>query len=257
MYTRIRNSFSFLIFLLILSLPLVSNAQVTTTTMRVSVSTPAGGPATDARVSITDNRTGATRSIAVTSAGTVSVTGLRIGGPYSVKASSIGYSDQTVTDVYVRLGDTFSLPMTLGESSMEEVIVTSAAVMTQQLALGPASTYNLQDLQDYPAINRDIRDVIRFDPRIYQDAAFVGAIQCAGANPRFNSMTVDGVRMNDNFGLNSNGYPTTRQPFPFDAIQQVSVELAPFDVQYGGFTGCNINAVTKSGANDFFGSSIF
>ena len=140
---------------------------------------------------------------------------------------------------------------------MEEVIVTSAAIQTMQVALGPASTYNLEDLQDYPAINRDIRDVIRFDPRIYQDAGFVGAIQCAGANPRFNSMTVDGVRMNDNFGLNSNGYPTTRQPFPFDAIQQVSVELAPFDVQYGGFTGCNINAVTKSGGNEFFGSVFF
>jgi len=70
-------------------------------------------------------------------------------------------------------------------------------------------------------------------------------------------MTVDGVRMNDNFGLNSNGYPTTRQPFPFDAIQQVSVELAPFDVQYGGFTGCNINAVTKSGGNEIFGSFFY
>lgn len=219
--------------------------------------TPNGMPSTDANVSVTDNRTGGTRTVAVTSAGSITVTGLRIGGPYTVKASAIGYSDQTVTDVFVRLGDTFALPMTLGESDMEEVIVTSAAVLTAQLALGPASTFSLEDLQDYPAINRDIRDVIRFDPRIYQDSAFVGAIQCAGANPRFNSMTVDGVRMNDNFGLNSNGYPTTRQPFPFDAIQQVSVELAPFDVQYGGFTGCNINAVTKSGENEFFGSVFY
>ena len=79
-------------------------------------------------------------------------------------------------------------------------------------------------LQDYPAINRDIRDVIRFDPRIYQDAAFVGAIHCAGASPRFNSLTVDGVRMNDAFGLNSNGYPTERMPFSYDAINQVAVE---------------------------------
>lgn len=257
MYTRIRTSFAFLIFLLILLVPAAAIAQVTTSAMRVSVATPSGTPATDARVSVTDTRTGSTRTVQVTAAGSATVTGLRIGGPYTVKASAIGYSDQTVTDVYVRLGDTFALPMSLGESDMEEVIVTSAAVQTQQLALGPASTFNIEDLQDYPAINRDIRDVIRFDPRIYQDAAFVGAIMCAGANPRFNSMTVDGVRMNDNFGLNSNGYPTTRQPFPFDAIQQVSVELAPFDVQYGGFTGCNINAVTKSGGNEFFGSVFF
>ncbi len=257
MYTRTRNSFAFLLFLLILTLPLVATAQVTTSSMRVSVTSPNGMPSTDAKVSVTDTRTGSTRTVAVTSAGSITVTGLRIGGPYTVKASAMGYSDQTVTDVFVRLGDTFFLPMSLGLADMEEVIVTSAAVMTQQIALGPASTFNIEDLQDYPAINRDIRDVIRFDPRIYQDAAFVGGIQCAGASPRFNSMTVDGVRMNDNFGLNSNGYPTTRQPFPYDAIQQVSVELAPFDVQYGGFTGCNINAVTKSGGNEFFGSVFY
>jgi len=240
MYTRTRNSLAFLLFLMFLAIPIAATAQVTTSAMRVTVTTPGGAPATEANVSVTDTRTGATRTVSVTSAGTVAVTGLRIGGPYTVKASAIGYSE-----------------MSLGESAMEEVIVTSAAVMSQQVALGPASTFGIQDLQDYPAINRDIRDVIRFDPRIYQDAAFVGAIQCAGASPRFNSMTVDGVRMNDNFGLNSNGYPTTRQPFPFDAIQQVSVELAPYDVQYGGFTGCNINAVTKSGANEFFGSFFY
>jgi len=257
MYTRTRNSFAFLLFLLILTLPLAATAHVTTSAMRVSVATPSGTPATEATVSVTDTRTGSTRSLKVSSAGIASVTGLRVGGPYTVKANAIGYSSQTVTDIFVRLGDTFALPMSLGESTMEEVIVTSAAVMSQQVALGPSSSFDLQDLQDYPAINRDIRDVIRFDPRIYQDAADVGGIQCAGANPRFNSMTVDGVRMNDNFGLNRNGYPTTRQPFPFDAIQQVSVELAPYDVQYGGFTGCNINAVTKSGGNEFFGSFFY
>jgi hypothetical protein len=257
MYTRIRNSCAFLLFLLILTVPMTALAQQTTSALRVSVSTPNGMPSTDANVIVTDTRTGSSRSAAVTSAGSATLTGLRIGGPYTVQANAMGYSPQTVTDVFVRLGDTFQLPMTLGLSDMEEVIVTSAAVTTTQTALGPASTYNIEDLQDYPAINRDIRDVIRFDPRIYQDAAFAGGIQCAGASPRYNSLTVDGVRMNDNFGLNSNGYPTTRQPFPFDAIQQVSVELAPFDVQYGGFTGCNINAVTKSGGNDWFGSAFY
>lgn len=70
-------------------------------------------------------------------------------------------------------------------------------------------------------------------------------------------MTVDGVRMNDNFGLNSNGYPTERMPFSYDAIEQVAVEFAPFDVQYGGFTACNINAVTKSGSNEFHGGVFY
>ncbi|NIP17428.1 MAG: TonB-dependent receptor, partial [Xanthomonadales bacterium] len=180
-----------------------------------------------------------------------------VGGPYTVQVSSDAHGDMTVSDIYTRLGDTYSLPLNLGASTMEEVVVTATMVQTEILALGPASSFGLEDLEDYPAINRDIRDVIRFDPRIYQDQAFVGAIQCGGANPRYNSLTVDGVRMNDGFGLNSNGYPTQRQPFPYDSIQEVAVELAPFDVQYGGFTACNINAVTKSGENEFYGSAFY
>jgi hypothetical protein len=257
MYTKLRTSIAFMALALLLAAPMTVLAQSTTSAMRVTVVTPNGEPSTDATVNVTDTRTGSTRSVQVTSAGSATVTGLRIGGPYTVNARATDYTSQTVTDIFVQLGETYFLPMTLGQTGMEEVIVTSSAVQTQQLALGPSSTYNIEDLEDYPAINRDIRDVVRFDPRIYQDDAFVGAIQCAGASPRFNSLTVDGVRMNDSFGLNSNGYPTERQPFPYDAIQQVSVELAPYDVQYGGFTGCNINAVTKSGGNDFFGSLWF
>ena len=86
------------------------------------------------------------------------------------------------------------------------------------VATGPSSTFSIDDLQSAPAVNRDIKDLVRLDPRIYVDEADGDAIQCAGSNPRFNSLTVDGVRMNDNFGLNSNGYPTERIPFSFDAI---------------------------------------
>jgi outer membrane receptor for ferrienterochelin and colicin len=163
----------------------------------------------------------------------------------------------TVSDIFINLGDTYVLPLALGASTLEEVIITATQVSTMQLALGPSSTFGLADLQDSPAINRDIRDVIRFDPRIVLDSGYESGIQCAGANPRFNSLTVDGVRMNDNFGLNNNGYPTARQPFAYDSIEEVAVELAPFDVFYGGFTACNINAVTKSGGNEFHGSAFY
>jgi len=126
-----------------------------------------------------------------------------------------------------------------------------------QTAIGPNAVFTAEDLQNAPAINRDIRDVIAIDPRIYVDEAFVDAVQCGGASPRFNSLTVDGVRLNDNFGLNSSGYPTERMPFSYDAIQQVAVELAPFDVEYGNFTACNINAVTKSGGNTLSGGFFY
>ena len=100
-----------------------------------------------------------------------------------------------------------------------------------------------------PSMNRSITDVVRADPRVFVDESRNDSINCAGGSPRFNSLTLDGISMNDMFGLNSNGYPTERMPFSYDAIQEVAVELAPYDVQYGGFTACNINAVTKSGSN--------
>ena len=105
----------------------------------------------------------------------MTASGLRVGGPYTVSVSSDALGDMTVSDIFTRLGDTFSSPLSLGASTMEEVVVTSAMVRTQNLALGPSSSIGLEDLQDFPAINRDIRDIIRHDPRIYQDQGFEAA----------------------------------------------------------------------------------
>lgn len=243
--------------IVLLALPFAALAQETSSSLRVNTYGEDGNPIGGIGVRVTDTRTGSTRTGTTGTGGNVTFSGLNVGGPYTVNITSDTYDWQTVTDINLRLGDTFLLPISMTDLDLEVVVVTATQVQTAQQALGPASTFSLEDLQDYPAINRDIRDVIRADPRIYQDAAFVGAIQCAGSHPRFNSLTVDGVRMNDNFGLNSNGYPTERQPFPYDSLQEVSVELAPFDVHYGGFTACNINAVTKSGGNELSGSAFY
>jgi len=258
MYNRIRLCFSALAVLLVLMIPVAAMAQETTSAIRVSVFGPDAAPLENVDVTITDTRTGSTRTTQSNASGLVFVRGLQVGGPYTVVASTGSYANQTVTDVDLRLGDTYSLILQLGADVMEEVVVTAQEIQTEQVAMGPSSVFGLQDLEEMPHINRDLRDIIRNDPRIYIDPAFAGgAVQCAGANPRFNSLTVDGVRMNDLFGLNSNGYPTERQPFSYDSIEQVAVELAPFDVFYGQFTACNINAVTKSGSNEWHGSAFY
>jgi hypothetical protein len=258
MNNRFRLCLSALAVLLVLIIPVAAMAQETTSAVRVSVFGPDASPLEGVDVTITDTRTGSTRTTQSNASGLVFVRGLPVGGPYTVVASTGSYSNQTVTDVDLRLGDTYSLILQLGADVMEEVVVTAQEVSSEQVALGPAQVFGLKDLQEMPHINRDLRDVIRNDPRIYIDPAFAGgAVQCAGANPRFNSLTVDGVRMTDLFGLNSNGYPTTRQPFSYDSIEQVAVELAPFDVFYGQFTACNINAVTKSGSNEWHGSAFY
>ncbi len=243
--------------LVIAMAPVAGFTQETTAGMRGTVSTPDGTPATGVQVVVTDTRTGNSRTTSTGSNGVFQLSGLRVGGPYNVRITSDRYSDQTVSELFLNLGETYTFDVSLRDVAMEEIVVTASALQFVDVAVGPSSTFDLNDLTATPAVNRDIRDMIRIDPRIYIDEAFVDSINCAGANPRFNSLTVDGVRLNDAFGLNSNGYPTERMPFSFDAIQQVAVELAPFDVEYGGFTACNINAVTKSGTNEFHGSVFY
>nr|WP_136250398.1 TonB-dependent receptor [Ningiella ruwaisensis] len=234
-------------------------AQETSSAMQGRITTPAGTPAAGTTITVIHVPSGTSREVVVNEAGNFTLRGLRVGGPYRIIIDSDAYQDTTVDGVFISLGEAFDVNLQLeADSDVETIAVSASAISTGYFgATGPTSIFTLDDLENMPAINRDINDIIRADPRIYIDESFNDAIRCGGASPRFNSLTLDGVRLNDNFGLNSNGYPTERMPFSFDAIQEVAVELAPFDVQYGGFTACNINAVTKSGTNEIKGGAFF
>lgn len=240
-----------------LSMSVPAVAQETSSSIRGQVVDPSGSPVSGQSVVIMNTTTGLTRTVETSQNGTFSVRGLSVGGPYTVTVDSNSYTDAKVEGVFLTLGGAYTVNVALTNDNVEEIVVSAQSLEGASVAIGPNATYNLADLQTSPAINRDIKDIIRQDPRVYVDVNNSGAIQCNGANPRFNSLTVDGVGLNDNFGLNSNGYPTERVPFSFDAINQVAVEMAPFDVEYGQFTACNVNAVTKSGSNEFFGSAFF
>jgi len=234
-------------------------AQQTTSDIRGVVTDEAGNPIAGASVVVTDVLTGTTRRVSTDATGRFGAQNLDTSGDYTVTATAAGFQGQGVENVRLSLGDTsvvsFALPR--AGASGDEVVVVATRSAVAEVALGPNSTFDFDDLQSGPAASRDIKDIVRIDPRIFIDESFGNGLQCAGASPRFNSLTVDGIKLNDNFGLNANGYPTERLPFPFDSINQVAVELAPFDVEYGGFTGCNINAVTRSGSNEFHGSGWF
>jgi len=235
-------------------------AQETSSSIRGNVVSQSGTAMAGVEVTITHVPSGTTRTVATSDSGGFYVRGLKVGGPYIVKtADGAAFVANDITDLYLQLGKPANVQLVAAASGtdLEEIVVTGRAVAPVQTATGPSATFSAADLENSPAINRDIKDIIRLDPRIYINEANADGVQCAGANPRFNSLTVDGVGLNDNFGLNSNGFPTERLPFPYDAIQQVAVELAPFDVEYGAFTACNINAVTKSGSNEFHGSLFF
>ena len=243
--------------LALMALALNAFALETSSAIRGVVLDQAGNAVSGATVTVRNESTSLTRSVETDASGTYSIRNLQISDDYSVTATS-GSGVAKAEDVVLSLGKVTALDLVLEGASLEEVVVTAQRI-TDQVAVGPSATFGLRELETAPAINRNLADVLRIDPRIYVDESRgdINAIQCGGKNSRFNSLTLDGVRMNDSFGLNSNGYPTERMPFSYDAINQVSVELAPFDAQYGGFTACNINAVTKSGGNEFFGSVFY
>ena len=235
-------------------------SQETSSAVRGIVSDRSGKPISGSTILVRNEDTGLARTGSTNEKGEFSFRNLPVGDDYSVSVTGAGYSGRTMEHLSLNLGQTTDLNLTLLSSAqMEEVLVVAEAPGVSQVAVGPGATFSLEQLETSPAINRNIADVLRADARIYVDESRgdINAVQCGGKNSRFNSLTVDGVRMNDSFGLNSNGYPTERMPFSYDAISQVSVELAPFDVEYGGFTACNINAVTKSGGSRFGGSLFF
>lgn len=245
-----------------LSMAGTAQAQVTTSGVSGQVTDGSGAPVAGITVTITDPATGLTRDTVTGPTGTYSIRRLPVATEYAVTADSSAFQGQTFEDVALRLGGVteVNFVMTADDArTLDTIVVTSTANAAAALAVGPNAAFNLETLQNAPTINRNITDVLRLDPRVYVDESRgdINPVQCAGKNPRFNSLTLDGVRLNDGFGLNSNGYPTERQPFPYDAIEQVAIELAPFDVEYGGFTACNINAVTKSGSNEFHGVAFY
>jgi hypothetical protein len=228
----------------VLLLPLLAQAQDTASAMRGRVLDESGNPLGGASVVVLDMRTGNDRSFQTNASGTFLATNLPVGGPYRVTVNGT----QSVDVASIGLGDTYNLTISMGEE-IEEIVTFGQQSQMVETAPGPSATFSFEDMDSAVAFNRDIKDVYAIDPRLNLDGF---QINCAGKHPRFNSITLDGVSHNDRFGLNTNGYSTaTGMPFPYDAIEQVSVELAPFDTNYGGFSACNVNAVTKSGSNEW------
>lgn len=236
--------------MMLLAVPVASNAQETTSDIRGKVLDQSGAPVAGAVVVVQDTRGGVTRSYTTNNSGLFLATRLLPGGPYRVTVNDV----KSVAIASLGLGDTYNLTINLQqEEAIEEIIAIGQAADFVEVASGPSATFNIDDIDSSVAFSRDIADVYEMDPRLMVDNDEDGfGLNCAGKHPRFNMVTLDGVSQTDRFGLNENGYSTAvGQPFPFDAVETVAVELAPFDVSYSGFSACNINAVTKSGTNEW------
>ncbi len=249
--------------IMMLAAPVAGNAQETTSTIRGTVSAPDGSRASGDTVTITDTRTGTTRTVSTNDKGAFAVRGLAVGGPYTIRVHSLQYQDALVTDVFTNLSAAASFSLVLGaDSQIEEIVVTAKQVAIASLAIGPGTSFSLQDIEEMPSIARQVRDVIRIDPRVSLGRANNGAgsgVNCLGGAPRSNAFTIDGSLAGDGFGLNEGTGTSARFsfPIPFDMVASTSVEFAPLDVQYSQFTGCAINVVTRQGSNEFHGSAFY
>jgi hypothetical protein len=238
-------------------------AQQIVTDIEGRVADDAGNPIAGASVTVTNTATNATVTITTGSDGSFRVSALPPGGPYEVTANAGGFEGQTVQNVFTALGrpTNFSFALTSTEAGATDgvIIVSGARAGVSQVAVGPGQAFGANVLGNFPSITRDIRDIIRLDPRVsleFNGTEGFDRISCLGGNDRANTFTVDGIVQADVFGLNGTPFAARNSlPLPFDAIGQTSVEFAPFDVEYSDFTGCLINVVTKGGSNEFSGSA--
>jgi outer membrane receptor for ferrienterochelin and colicin len=233
-------------------------AQETTGGIRGSVWDAQGAPVANATVVVTHAPSG-TRATVVTDAdGSYNARNLRVGGPYEVAVTSAA---GTATDILpsIGIGNPADLDLFVGAdtgNTLEDVIVTGQA-NPAGLITSPRSTFSEEQIDTLPSISRDIRDFVRTSPFATTDASNNDALSIGGQNNRFNAFLVDGIRQSDDFGLQASGFPTQRSPISISALEAVSVEVAPYDVQYGTFTGGVVNSVTKSGGNDFHGEVFY
>lgn len=240
-----------------LAIPAAASAQETTSSIRGTVSA-GGAPVAGAQVIVTNVPSGSRATTTTDDSGSFFVTGLRVGGPYTVSVSSPSGSTD-VTEIFTEIGQPYDVPIDLASSGTDIVVTAASIARAGTVSQGPATVLTSKDIANIATTNRDIRDLARRDPFARLDDTPGGgrAVSFAGQNPRFNKFSVDGVPITDNFGLNPDGLPSRRSPIPLDAIGQFQTKVAPYDVREGNFQGGAINIILRSGGNDFQGTGFY
>jgi len=244
-----------LVIVTIVGITFGANAQVTTSSMTGTIRD-AKGALPGASVKATHTPTGTVYSVSTNNDGRFNMANMRVGGPYTVEISFVGYNPQKITDIQLKLGEPFALNLTLSDNSsvLQDVVVTGKKdPLLNSKRTGAATTVSKEQIQNLPTLSRSINDFTRLTPQANGNSF-------AGSNSKYNSLTIDGAVNNDVFGLTSSGLPggqANTQPISLDAIQEIQVVLAPYDITYGNFTGGGINAVTRSGSNTVEGSAWF
>ena len=185
--------------------------------------------------------------------GRFNIPNMRVGGPYLIDVTYVGYKSESFSNVMLKLGEPYVLNilLTVSGRELQEVVITAQNPNSVLNANRTGATTNLgrAQIQNVPTISRSVNDLTKFTPQA--NGASIG-----GGNYRQNNFTVDGSDFNNQFGIGSN-LPAGGSPISIDALEEISVNVAPYDVRMSGFVGSAINAVTRSGRNNFFGNAYF
>ena len=227
-------------------------AQVTTSNIKGLVLDESNQPLPGANIVATHTPTGTVDGASTNIDGRYNMLNMRVGGPYNVTVSYVGYKEQSFSDVYLSLGNTFNLDVTLSPDveQLDAVVITGTTQGTfNNDRTGAETSVGRREITRLPTISRSAADFTRLEPSASGNSF-------GGRNDQFNNFSLDGAVFNNPFGLDAAtpGGQTDAQPISLDAIEQIQVSIAPYDVTQSGFTGAAVNAVTKSGTNEFHGT---
>ncbi len=244
-----------LILVLAIIATFTATAQSTTASLQGFVTDDNGKPLAGATVVATHLPTETIYGTITDKSGAYHLQGLRVGAPYKVEFSYVGYKDKMYSDIALSLGEKRHLDALLSDTQAIDAVVVSVDAFAES-KMGAGEVFHRELIERTPTVSRSIDDITRLAPQAMVSKD--GGISIAGMNSRYNSFQIDGTASNDMYGLTStgtNGGLAGANPIPLDAISDIQVVTAPFDVRQGGFSGGGINAVTKSGTNTFSGTA--
>ncbi|WP_276389854.1 TonB-dependent receptor [Eudoraea chungangensis] len=232
-------------------------AQVTTSNIRGAIVDDQGIPLLGANIVAIHMPTGTKHGTVTNEDGRFNLVNLRVGGPYELTISYIGFKSQTQNDIFLSLGKTYNVDVQMATDSelLDEVTVVGDRTGTfGSDRTGAETSVGRNELTKLPTISRSASDFTRLDPTASNGAS---GQSFGGRNDQYNNFSLDGAIFNNPFGLDAAtpGGQTNSQPISLDAIDQIQVTTAPYDVTLSGFTGASVNAVTKSGTNEFYGTA--
>ncbi len=233
----------------------------TTSAMNGRIFAKGGESLPGATVVAVDLQTGTQYGTVTDANGYYRIANMNVGGPYKVTVSFVGYQAFVNENIYLTLGQTLKMDATLSETAVTLQVVEIVAQKNDIFdgnRTGAETSITMQAIEAMPSLGRNLSDFTRLTPQAKVTQG--GGVEIAGSNNRYNSIYIDGAVNNDVFGLTetgTNGGQTGISPFSMDIIDQISIQVAPYDIKLGGFTGAGINAVTRRGTNEFKGSAYY